>query len=73
MQPHTYLQVMNIADPDKKLSYVEQCQGQPLTSVSMITCMTVINLMLDEVCVGGGGGGGRIAGVLVGGGLWRLC
>ena len=46
---------MNIADPDKKLSYVEQCQGQPLTSVSMITCMTVINLMLDEVCVGGRG------------------
>ncbi|KAF5833202.1 hypothetical protein DUNSADRAFT_10552 [Dunaliella salina] len=42
------LQVMNIADPEKKLSFVEQCQGQPLVVVSVITCMAVMNLVLDE-------------------------
>ncbi len=41
---------MNIADPEKKLGFVEQCQGQPLVPVSVITCMAVLNLLLDEVC-----------------------
>ena len=44
------LQVMNIADPGKKLSFVEQCQGKPISYVSVITCMDTIKKLRDEVC-----------------------
>ena len=43
------LQLMNIGDPDKKLTFVEQWQGQPLVATTVITCMDVIKQAIDEV------------------------
>ncbi|KAJ9510374.1 hypothetical protein QJQ45_015847 [Haematococcus lacustris] len=42
------LQLLNIADPAKKLSFVEQWQGQPLTATTVITCMETMKLAIDE-------------------------
>lgn len=45
------LQLMNIGDPEKKLTFIEQWQGQPLVATSTITCMDAIKLAIDEVCM----------------------
>jgi len=42
------LQLMNIGDADKKMSFVEHWQGQPLIATTVITCMDVIKQALDE-------------------------
>lgn len=36
-------------DPDKKVSFVEQWQGQPLIATTVITCMDTIKVAIDEV------------------------
>lgn len=55
-----YLLLMPAGDPDKKLSFVEQWQGQPLVSTTVITCMDTIKQAIDEVrawaCLGSGAG-----------------
>lgn len=40
---------MNIGDADKKLEFVEHWQGQPLIATTVITCMEIIKLSIDEV------------------------
>lgn len=42
------LQVMNIADPDRKSSFLEQCRDEPLVAHTVVTCLDVINLAVDE-------------------------
>lgn len=42
------LQVMNIADPDRKSYFLEQCRDEPLVANTVVTCMDVIKLSLDE-------------------------
>ena len=43
------LQIMNIADAEKKKTFVEHWQGSPLVATTVITCMDVINQAIDEV------------------------
>lgn len=43
------LQLMNIGDPDAKMSFVEHWQGQPLVATTVITCMDTVKQAIDEV------------------------
>ncbi len=54
------LQLMNIGDPDAKMSFVEHWQGQPLVATTVITCMDTVKQAIDEVgCRRRGGVCGR--------------
>eukprot|EP00955_Chlamydomonas_euryale_P099485 365221-Chlamydomonas_euryale.AAC.2 len=52
-------QVMNMADADKKVEFVERWQRQPLVSTTVVTCLEVMKQVWMSGMVRGGRDAGR--------------